>query len=65
MNEMQTFVYSGAEVRTVQKDGAPWFVLKDVCVGCWALEMYLMFMRVLTQMKRGSVKSIPLADVKA
>lgn len=31
MNEMQTFVYSGAEVRTVQKDGAPWFVLKDVC----------------------------------
>ncbi len=31
MNEMQTFVYSGAEVRTVQKDGTPWFVLKDVC----------------------------------
>ncbi len=31
MNEMQTFVYSGAEVRTVKKDGAPWFVLKDVC----------------------------------
>lgn len=31
MNEMQTFVYSGVEVRTVRKDGAPWFVLKDVC----------------------------------
>lgn len=31
MNEMQTFIYSGAEVRTVRKDGAPWFVLKDVC----------------------------------
>lgn len=31
MNEMQTFVYSGAEVRTVRKDGTPWFVLKDVC----------------------------------
>lgn len=31
MNEMQTFVYGGAEVRTVRKDGAPWFVLKDVC----------------------------------
>lgn len=31
MNEMQTFVYSGAEVRTVRKDGSPWFVLKDVC----------------------------------
>lgn len=31
MNEMQTFIYSGAEVRTVQKDGEPWFVLKDVC----------------------------------
>lgn len=31
MNEMQTFVYSGAEVRTVRKDGTTWFVLKDVC----------------------------------
>ncbi len=31
MNELQVFTYSGNEVRTVQKNGEPWFVLKDVC----------------------------------
>lgn len=30
MNELQVFTYGGNEVRTVQKDGEPWFVLKDV-----------------------------------
>lgn len=31
MNEIQIFNYSGRNVRTVQKDGESWFVLKDVC----------------------------------
>lgn len=32
MNELQkVFNYSGNEVRTVLKDGDPWFVAKDVC----------------------------------
>lgn len=31
MNELQGFTYGGNEVRTVQKNGEPWFVLKDVC----------------------------------
>ena len=31
MNEIQTFTYNNNTVRTVQKDGEPWFVLKDVC----------------------------------
>lgn len=31
MNELQVFTYSGNEVRTVKKNGEPWFVLKDVC----------------------------------
>ena len=31
MNELQIFNYNGNEVRTIQKDGEPWFVLKDVC----------------------------------
>lgn len=31
MNELQIFSYEGQEVRTVQKDGAPWWVLRDVC----------------------------------
>lgn len=31
MNELRIFNYNGNEVRTVQKDGEPWWVLKDVC----------------------------------
>lgn len=31
MNEIQIFNYKEASVRTVQIDGEPWFVLKDVC----------------------------------
>lgn len=31
MNELQVFNYEGSTVRTVMKDGAPWWVLKDVC----------------------------------
>jgi anti-repressor protein len=30
-NELQAFSYEGNEVRTVQRDGEPWWVLKDVC----------------------------------
>ncbi len=28
---MKTFDYNGNEVRTIIKNGSPWFVLKDVC----------------------------------
>ena len=31
MNELQVFRYQGNEVRTVEINGEPWFVLKDVC----------------------------------
>lgn len=31
MNDLQIFKYNGKEVRTIQKDGEPWWVLKDVC----------------------------------
>lgn len=31
MNELQVFQYNSMEVRTVRRDGEPWFVLKDVC----------------------------------
>lgn len=30
-NEIQIFNYNDREVRTIQKNGEPWFVLKDVC----------------------------------
>ena len=31
MSEIQIFNYNSTEIRTIQKDGEPWFVLKDVC----------------------------------
>ena len=31
MNDIQIFQYQDKSVRTVQKDGEPWWVLKDVC----------------------------------
>jgi len=31
MNELHIFKYKENEVRTIMKDGEPWFVLKDVC----------------------------------
>ncbi len=31
MNELQVFTYGDSKVRTVQQNGEPWFVLKDVC----------------------------------
>ena len=31
MNELQIFNYKGNEVRTVEKHGETWWVLKDVC----------------------------------
>lgn len=55
MNEMQTFVYSGAEVRTVQKDGAPWFVLKDVC-GVLGISKYRDVAERLDPDERGPVR---------
>ncbi len=31
MNKLQVFSYEGKEVRTIQRDGETWWVLKDVC----------------------------------
>lgn len=31
MNNLQIFNYKNKEVRTIEKDGEPWWVLKDVC----------------------------------
>ena len=31
MNELAVFNYSEKEVRTINRDGEPWFVVKDVC----------------------------------
>ena len=31
MSNIRIFNYNSVEVRTIQKDGEPWFVLRDVC----------------------------------
>lgn len=31
MNGIQIFNYNNNEIRTIQRDGEPWFVLRDVC----------------------------------
>ncbi len=31
MNALKVFSYNGAQVRTVEQNGEPWWVLKDVC----------------------------------
>ena len=31
MNELKVFTYENSEIRTVQKEGEPWWVLRDVC----------------------------------
>lgn len=31
MNHLQIFVYSGEQLRTVQRDDGLWWVLRDVC----------------------------------
>ena len=31
MNELQIFKYQDKQIRTVERDGEPWWVLKDVC----------------------------------
>jgi prophage antirepressor-like protein len=31
MNDLANFIYEGREVRTLERDGDPWFVAKDVC----------------------------------
>ena len=31
MNDLQIFVYSGEQLRTIQRDDGLWWVLRDVC----------------------------------
>lgn len=55
MNELQVFNYNGNEVRTIQKDGEPWWVLKDVC-GILGISKYRDTASRLDEDERGSVR---------
>ena len=55
MNNLQIFIYNGNEVRTIQKDGEPWWVLKDVC-GILGISKYRDTASRLDEDERGSVR---------
>lgn len=55
MNELQIFNYNGKEVRTIQKDGELWWVLKDVC-GILGISKYRDTASRLDEDERGSVR---------
>lgn len=55
MNDLHIFNYNGKEVRTIQKDGEPWWVLKDVC-GILGISKYRDTASRLDEDERGSVR---------
>lgn len=55
MHDLQIFKYNGKEVRTIQKDGEPWWVLKDVC-GILGISKYRDTASRLDEDERGSVR---------
>lgn len=55
MNDLHIFNYNGNKVRTVQKDGEPWWVLKDVC-GILGISKYRDTASRLDEDERGSVR---------
>ena len=61
MNEMQIFHYENNEIRTILKDGEPWWVLKDVCQ-ILGISKHRDTASRLDEDERGSVKSTPLDE---
>lgn len=55
MNDLHIFNYNGKEVRTIQKDGEPWWVLKDVC-GILGISKHRDTASRLDEDERGSVR---------
>lgn len=58
MNDLQIFTYESREVRTVMRDGEPWFVLKDVCRVLDIADHKV----VARRLEKDEVCQIPLAD---
>jgi anti-repressor protein len=61
MNNLQIFNYNGNEVRTIQKDGEPWWVLKDVC-GILGISKYRDTASRLDEDERGRLGWTPLGE---
>ena len=58
MSNLQIFHYQDNEVRTIEKDGEPWFVLKDVC-GVLGIIDHKVTVR---RLEEDEVCQIPLTD---
>lgn len=63
MNELQTFVYGDKNVRTVEMNGEPWFVLKDVCE-VLGISNHKMAAQRLEDDERGSVRVTTLGGAQ-
>lgn len=57
MNNLITWNYNSSEIRTIEKDGEPWWVLKDVC---GVLE--LTTKHLTDRLDKDEVSQIPLTD---
>lgn len=55
MNEIQTFTYNSAQIRTIERNGEPWFVAKDVCE-ILSISKYRDAVARLDEDERGSVR---------
>lgn len=58
MNELQVFSYEGNEVRTVQRGGEPWWVLKDVCAALGLTDAH----KVSARLDEDERNQIPVID---
>jgi anti-repressor protein len=58
MNEIAVFNYEGNDVRTVQRDGEPWWVLKDVCTALGLTDAH----KVSDRLDEDERNQIPVID---
>ena len=58
MNDLQVFNYESSEVRTIMRNGEPWFVLKDVCRVLEIADHKV----VARRLEKDEVCQIPLTD---
>lgn len=63
MNELKIFHYQNSEVRTIEQNGEPWFVLKDVC-GILGIRNTADTYNRLDDDEKGSDKSTPLEECR-
>lgn len=65
MNELKEFIYgNNAKVRVVQKDGEPWFVVKDICDYFGVTNRNRVMQRISDDEKEGTLLHTPGGNQK-